>query len=67
MSRRRVTGMRIPTTDRSTRTRRDRWTHLCLLGSVALGIVVVVAAGEPAFAVLFALIGVAYIAGDLHS
>jgi hypothetical protein len=67
VSRQRVTGMRIPTTNRSKRTKRDRWTHVFLLAFTALGVVVFVAAGQPFFSIPLILIGVAYVAADLHS
>ena len=67
MSRQRVTGMRIPSGPRPTRTGFDMWFHRVMVIGPWVACGVFLFAGEPWAVLPFALIGFAYLAADVHS
>lgn len=67
MSRQRVTGMRIPTSPQTRRTRGGWWFHVVIVVGPWVACVGVIVAGDPFLIVPFVLIGVAYLAADVHS
>lgn len=67
MTRQRATGMRIPTGPRPTRSKVEKRFHTVVVAGPWLTCVAFIAAGEPWGVIPFALVGIAYLAADVHS